>query len=270
MATPDAAQDSPSRPRATRTRTTTAATAAPTAETWEEVAIPAFRAIDPGPSTDPTSTDPSPTSSDFPPDGSGWNGAGPDAPYIEPPGAPAPPSSSAASTEGASLFAELIAPAVLAAMFAIHRFVVRRRRGLDTGAWLPSPEPAAAIAAPLARIADRHAPPGLGASGDLGDMVEAGTTAIGWHIGELARDQQVLAERGAGFGPDVSPPAPSAPTAEPPSASSSSVAPEPPAPAPANGPRGNDVVGPGDLRVSPAKGALATAWLTAPMAHHLS
>jgi hypothetical protein len=219
-----------------------------------EVTRPGFRR----PAEDPPPTSWAPGSA---PDADASSGSSPDSGPDVPPLDPEVIGAAATSSPGsiAEALFPLITTGVLAGMAVVHRIQLRRRQGLDTGAWHPQPEPAADIAAPLARIAERHAPAGVGATGDLGDVIEAGSAAITWSVTEAAKEAAFFEGAHAGAVPtrEAPEPAPAPPSADvaPPQAATPSSA----------GVRGNAAASDADLAATDAKRALFGAHAMGPL-----
>lgn len=142
---------------------------------------PAPRSPDP---LDPEATTIGATSSESNPD-EGW--ADVDEEEGPRPGSAAPRTgSSRASTDWRDLVP--ITSTVVAMASLLVRWVRARRRPLPEGVWVADEEDAAAIAAPLARIAARRSPVGGEGSADMVDGLEVLVGATGYAMKNLERE----------------------------------------------------------------------------------
>jgi hypothetical protein len=189
-------------------QTTDPASQSPTTTTSPEdqlTDLPGF-SQPPPPRTDPldpaATTTPAASPWDDSPGGDGWD----DADDLEEEG---PRPGSGATTAGGSSRASTdwrdllpITGALVAMSSMLVRWLRTRRRQLPPGVWEADEDDAAAIAAPLARIAARRAPIGGEGSADVVDGLTLMVGTTGYALKNLEREAALEA---AGWAPDVEP-----------------------------------------------------------------
>lgn len=169
----------------TRSKTTSTSTTTPSPSLTADV--PGFATVTPEPTPEPAPAMTTPEEA-LNLDGQPSSASGSDEPGGLHDGQ-LPPREAAGSTPASTkpldpkALREPLRKAVLGASMAINRVLVRpidMQLGVDTGVWVATDDEAEGIGDPLADIAARHAPVGLGGANDLGDAIAAGLVLISY------------------------------------------------------------------------------------------